>query len=265
LLERFLTGAQSGSVWQPGLVVLYTEVGRYEAARNEFEKLSADDFAAVPRDGLWVTCLAYLAEVCAVLDDAERAKYLYRHLLPYSGQNVVAGTSVACFGAADRFLGLLAMTAGDQDSAVSHLVAALALDRRTGARPSLAHGQYQLAALRLAADPVNSRAAAASLLEEAAATAGELGMGTLSAKVDRLSNQNRLSTEESANPDGLSRRELDVVQLLATGHSNREIATRLFVSPNTVANHVRSILAKTNTSNRTQAAAYARRCNLIEG
>lgn len=265
LLERFLAGAQSGSVWQPGLMLLYIEVGRYEAARSEFEKLSADDFAAVPRDGLWVTCLAYLAEVCAALDDAERAEGLYRHLLPYTGHNVVAGTTVACYGAADRFLGLLAATAGDRDSAAGHFEAALALDRRTGARPSLAHGQYQLAALRLAADPLANRTEAALLLKEAAATAGELGMSTLSAQADRLSHQAHLGTDEQANPDGLSRRELGVLQLLAAGHSNREIAARLFVSPNTVANHVRNILAKTDTSNRTEAAAYARRCNLIEG
>jgi DNA-binding NarL/FixJ family response regulator len=48
-----------------------------------------------------------------------------------------------------------------------------------------------------------------------------------------------------------------VLRLVAAGKGNREIAARLFVSPNTVANHVRSILTKTNTANRTEAAAFA--------
>jgi DNA-binding NarL/FixJ family response regulator len=44
---------------------------------------------------------------------------------------------------------------------------------------------------------------------------------------------------------------------VAAGKSNRQIARELFVSPNTIANHVRSILTKTGSSNRTEAAAFA--------
>jgi len=58
-------------------------------------------------------------------------------------------------------------------------------------------------------------------------------------------------------PAGLSRREVEVLRLVAAGKGNREIAERLFVSHNTVANHVRSILTKTNTANRTEAATFA--------
>jgi DNA-binding NarL/FixJ family response regulator len=48
-----------------------------------------------------------------------------------------------------------------------------------------------------------------------------------------------------------------VLGLVAAGLSNREIAARLFISTNTAANHIRSILMKTGTTNRTQAARYA--------
>jgi DNA-binding NarL/FixJ family response regulator len=58
-------------------------------------------------------------------------------------------------------------------------------------------------------------------------------------------------------PDGLTSRELDVLRLLAAGLSNRDIGAQLFISANTAANHVRSILVKTGTTNRTQAARYA--------
>ena len=53
------------------------------------------------------------------------------------------------------------------------------------------------------------------------------------------------------------------MRLIAVGKSNRDIAEALFVSPNTVANHVRSILTRTGTANRTEAAAYARRHDLL--
>ena len=53
----------------------------------------------------------------------------------------------------------------------------------------------------------------------------------------------------------LSRRESAVLQLVAEGCSNREIARRLFISPHTAGNHVRAILRKTGTGNRTEAAA----------
>ncbi|MGI9028861.1 MAG: helix-turn-helix domain-containing protein [Ilumatobacteraceae bacterium] len=54
---------------------------------------------------------------------------------------------------------------------------------------------------------------------------------------------------------GLSRRERDVLELVAAGCSNRAIARRLYISPHTAANHVRAILRKTDTTNRTAAAA----------
>jgi len=53
-----------------------------------------------------------------------------------------------------------------------------------------------------------------------------------------------------------------VLRLVAAGKSNREIADALCISLNTVATHVRNILTKTGTANRTEAAAYALRHGL---
>ncbi|KAB2342090.1 response regulator [Actinomadura rudentiformis] len=59
-------------------------------------------------------------------------------------------------------------------------------------------------------------------------------------------------------PDvALTGRELDVIRLIAAGATNREIATRLYVSEGTVKNHVSSILARLGLRDRTQAAIYA--------
>jgi DNA-binding NarL/FixJ family response regulator len=55
----------------------------------------------------------------------------------------------------------------------------------------------------------------------------------------------------------LSRRELDVVQLVARGASNKEIAQELFIAENTVKVHVRNILNKLDLRNRQQLVAYA--------
>jgi DNA-binding CsgD family transcriptional regulator/pimeloyl-ACP methyl ester carboxylesterase len=59
-------------------------------------------------------------------------------------------------------------------------------------------------------------------------------------------------------PDALSEREVEVLRLIAAGKSNPEIAMELFITRNTVQNHVSSILIKANLQNRAQAAAYAK-------
>ncbi|HEU0075637.1 MAG TPA: LuxR C-terminal-related transcriptional regulator [Dehalococcoidia bacterium] len=70
----------------------------------------------------------------------------------------------------------------------------------------------------------------------------------------------------SVSPDsieGLSERELEVLRLIAIGKSNPEIAKELFITRNTVQNHVSSILIKTNLGNRTEAALYAKAHGLV--
>jgi NarL family two-component system response regulator LiaR len=57
----------------------------------------------------------------------------------------------------------------------------------------------------------------------------------------------------------LSEREVEVLQLLAEGRSNQEIADKLFISERTIRNHVSAILGKLHLANRTQAALYALR------
>ncbi|GGH23748.1 helix-turn-helix transcriptional regulator [Dyadobacter endophyticus] len=62
---------------------------------------------------------------------------------------------------------------------------------------------------------------------------------------------------------GISQRELEVLQLVAEGLSNQQIAERLFVSLNTVKTHSSRIFEKLEVRNRTQAVERARRLGLI--
>jgi DNA-binding NarL/FixJ family response regulator len=61
----------------------------------------------------------------------------------------------------------------------------------------------------------------------------------------------------------LTGRETEVLRLIATGATNREIATRLFLSEGTVKNHISRILSRLGLRDRTQAAIYARDHGLI--
>ena len=62
---------------------------------------------------------------------------------------------------------------------------------------------------------------------------------------------------------GISGRELEVLELLAAGRSNKEIARRLDVSPNTVKTHVTKLFAKLSASRRTEAILKARELGVI--
>jgi DNA-binding CsgD family transcriptional regulator len=260
VFQHFVRTTPKAATWRPGLALLYAELDMKEEARAEFELLANGDFATISRDSLWLTCMTYLAEVCVYLADAPRAAMLYRLLLPSAGRNIVTG-NVASYGAADRFLGMLAATLGQWDTAEHHFDAALAMDERTGGQPWLAHSRYQYAAL-LSRKHKTGTERALALLDAALATARELGMAMLEGRCVEL--KERLGGRPIW-PDGLSTREVDVLRLIAAGRSNQEIGAQLFISANTVANHIHSILAKTSTANRTQAAAYAIRQGLTKG
>ena len=65
-------------------------------------------------------------------------------------------------------------------------------------------------------------------------------------------------------PPRLTERELEVLKLVARGMANKEIARELFISENTVKNHVRNILEKLQLHSRMEAAMYAVRENLLD-
>ncbi len=62
---------------------------------------------------------------------------------------------------------------------------------------------------------------------------------------------------------GVSKRECEVLELLARGQTNKQIAAALFISPNTVKTHLANLYSKLDVSRRTQAIARARHLRII--
>jgi DNA-binding NarL/FixJ family response regulator len=89
-------------------------------------------------------------------------------------------------------------------------------------------------------------------LEAALADFVQLGARPDVARVEQL-----LGRARDGGEHGLSRRELEVLRLVAAGKSNREIAAQLVISEHTVARHVQNIFAKLRVSSRTAATVFA--------
>ena len=254
---RILAG-QRGSTgpWRPGLVAVLVELGMEAEARRELARVRAEGLQGF-RESLWLASLTFLTDACTALRDEATAALIYPELEPLAGANVMIGQLVSCYGAADRYLGMLAATMGEWERAEEHFARATERNRSTGMVTWLGHTLYEHARARLAR---RDRAGAAALLGEAAAVADASALPALLARIRTLG----ASAPAAALPDGLSAREVQILGLVARGLSNREIGGTLCISEHTAANHIRSILRKTGCANRTQAASYAHRQGLVE-
>ena len=81
--------------------------------------------------------------------------------------------------------------------------------------------------------------------------------------IDEFKEISRTDRDPSATPR-LTDRELEVLRLVAKGLNNREVAKELFISENTVKNHVRNILEKLQLHSRMEAVMYAVREKLLD-
>jgi DNA-binding NarL/FixJ family response regulator len=163
-------------------------------------------------------------------------------------------------------MGGLAAMVGDVEAARAHFAAALEVAERSGS---------PLWRVQVQHDWATADRSQHELLQAALSTAEGLALGRLAhscraALLGEGPASRRAPTMTAAPepvrspPDGLSEREVEVLRLVATGLSNRQIGERLFISANTAANHVRSILQKTGSANRAEATAYAARRGLLQ-
>jgi ATP/maltotriose-dependent transcriptional regulator MalT len=258
VLRVLAGGSARHGPWRPGLIALLADLGMEPEARDQLGRI-ADAGLEPLRETLWLASLTYLADASAALGDERVAALVYPELEPHSGSNVMIGHLVTSYGAADRYLGMLAATLGEWERAEEHLERALELNRRMGAKTWVAHTAYQYARLLHRRGRGRSEEAQA-LLREASSLADEIGLATLTGRIAEIG----APPPRAQFPDELSPREVQILQLVARGLSNREIGEALVISEHTAANHIRSILRKTGCANRTEAASYAHERGLVQ-
>jgi DNA-binding CsgD family transcriptional regulator/tetratricopeptide (TPR) repeat protein len=125
-----------------------------------------------------------------------------------------------------------------------------------------ARSRARLAAALAAAGDATAAAAEA---EAARAVASRLGAAPLLAELGGAADSDGSArrTAKTREIDALTPRERDVLELVATGRSNREIAAALFISAKTVSVHISNLLGKLEAGSRTEAVAIARRRGLL--
>jgi DNA-binding CsgD family transcriptional regulator len=144
------------------------------------------------------------------------------------------------------------------------LIAAVNLAMDLRARPLLRRlrelAGRALIALPPEVDELLAQPAPPSISQRAQVNPGSVGDISLAAEPAP-------SSRPAGGPDtfGLSKRELEVLALIAQGRTNREIGDRLFISQKTVGVHVGNILAKLGVSGRVEAAAVSIRLGLESG
>jgi ATP/maltotriose-dependent transcriptional regulator MalT len=104
---------------------------------------------------------------------------------------------------------------------------------------------------------------AAALLSDTLSPGSDLGLPALLRQASEGAAKESAASARETYPDELTEREVDVLRLAAKGRSNRDISEELFITVNTVANHMKKILSKTDSANRTEAAAYAKEKGLV--
>ena len=127
--------------------------------------------------------------------------------------------------------------------AATHFEQGLGYCRKTGYRPELAWTCCDYAEMLLDRNDSVDREKAIALLGESLAISTELGMRPLTERVATLKEQIEAQmVPVPAYPDGLTRREIEVLRLVCGGKTDREIGEELFISVKTVGNHVSNIL-----------------------
>ena len=133
-----------------------------------------------------------------------------------------------------------------------------------GSLPQMAYTNFDYALMLRSRNGYGDARRSKALLSDTLVEAQRLGMVALAKRAAKTLERGDVGrAARPVYPAGLSAREVEVIRLIALGRANREIATELFISTNTVANHVKNILNKTGAANRTEAAAFAVRESLI--
>jgi DNA-binding NarL/FixJ family response regulator len=218
---------------QPGMALLRLAQGKKEAAAAAIRRAVAERTQPLER----VAVLPAYVEITVAAGELDRASAACNDLDEIT--QVQSTEALRAIAANER--GRLSLAQGDPGKALEWLRRAVGLWHSLQAPYEVARAKVLIAdACRELGDDDS-----AALELEAARDAFE----RLDAKPDLA----RLG----ASTHRLTQRELEVLRLVATGKSNRQIATSLTISEHTVARHVQNIFAKTGVTSRTEAGAFA--------
>ena len=160
--------------WRDALAAAELGDGARRAA--EVERYARNDFADVPRDGLWLLHLCSLAEACVLIGDEQRGRLLYELLLPYGDRNAVSYTQQP-FGPVALRLGMLASMAEQWEDAERHFaLGARALRGCSAPAAILPRVLYEHARMLLARGAAGDEQRAAACSTRRAALSEELDL-----------------------------------------------------------------------------------------
>jgi ATP/maltotriose-dependent transcriptional regulator MalT len=239
--EAFARARELGLEPQPGLALLRLAQGKAEPALTALRLAVGGESENRPRRA---RLLAALVEVAVAAGDPETAKAASDDL----GRIAVEFATPALNAAASTARGALALAQGDVPTALESLRGACRIwyELRLPYESARARVLYGIA-LRAAAvedDAELELRAAISAFERLGAAPDAAATASLLAGADER-------------PRGLTAREVEVLRLVASGKTNRDIAVELVISEHTVARHLQNIFAKLDVSSRSAATAFA--------
>jgi len=241
----YRTAAESGRSPHPGLALLRLAQGR----RDDAMAAICRTLQEVRQRRLRAKVLAAAVEIMLVCGDVGAARRAADEL------DAIGQTLATPFMRATsaKARGAVLFAEGDATAALSKCREALTLWRELNVPYEMARTQVLIAQ---ACRALHDSDSAGMELDAACRLFQQLG-----AKPDLASLQPSSETRSTA---GLTRRELEVLRLVATGRTNRAIAAKLRLSEKTVARHIANIFNKLDVSSRAAATAYAFEHRLVE-
>jgi DNA-binding CsgD family transcriptional regulator len=238
--EAYREASRNGREPQPGLALLRSAQGKVEAAAASVRRALAECSEPARRAGL----LPAFVEIALAVGDVAAARAASDELSALAQGH--GGGALGASAAGVR--GAVELTDGDAAGALVSLRQAAETWRRLEAPYEVARARELLG---LACRALDDEDTAALELDAARTTYARLGAVPDLARVDLLAGGARRETH------GLTKREVEVLRLVAAGQTNKAIAARLVVSERTVDRHVSNILAKLRVSSRAAATASA--------
>ncbi|MGI9033630.1 MAG: helix-turn-helix transcriptional regulator [Acidimicrobiales bacterium] len=191
--------------------------------------------------------------VAVVLDERDDVIWLHERLVAERGRQAVGGAGNASyFGPVELHLGRIEAFLGHLNDAEADLAVAASSCRTMGAEGFAVEADCERAVVLARRGAEGDIDLARSLGRGAQAAATRLGMMRWAPRAAEIV----AATARTARAGGLSARETEVAELVGRGQTNREIASRLFISERTAQTHVQHILAKLGFSTRSQIASW---------